>query len=66
MRRSIALSLLAALSGSTYAQPTSSIASHPTRTVTSQAQTAEPSELTEKQRIMIEVRRQVGSELNEN
>ncbi|TWU57109.1 hypothetical protein [Rubripirellula reticaptiva] len=65
MKRSLALSLLAALSGSTFAEPTSAATSHSNRTSAAQTQTAENSDLSEKQRIMVELRRQVGSELSE-
>ena len=65
MRRSLALSILAAFSGSTYAEPVSAAGSHPSKPAAAQTQTAQPSELTESQRIMLEIRRQVGNELNE-
>ena len=69
MKRSLALSLLAALSGSTYAEPASDSTRNPTKTATAQtltqSQTVDETELSEKHRIMMEVRKQVGSELKD-
>jgi len=62
MSRSLALSLLAALSGSTYVTPTTAAPNN--RTTEARTQLIEQNDESEKQRIMIEARKQVGSEMN--
>ena len=64
MRRSIALSILAALSASAYAQPNSDSGRTGSRTDVRANQPIEPMDQEEKQRIMKEIRIQVGGELN--
>ncbi len=62
MSRPLALSLLAALSGSTYVTPTTAAPNN--KTTEARTQLIEPNETSEKQKIMIEARKQVGSEMN--
>ncbi len=64
MNRSLALSILAAIAGSSFATPT--VNATPIKSRAAEAQPVEPTELSEKQRIMLEVRMQVGSELRES
>ncbi|MDA8744397.1 hypothetical protein N9N28_07185 [Rubripirellula amarantea] len=65
MRRSLALSLLAALTGSTYAELRTTSSPTTTKSNVAHSQTTEQNELSEKQQIMLDVRRQVGSELSD-
>ena len=64
MSRSLALSLLAALSGSTYVTPVTAASS--TKTAEARTQLIDRSEESEKQKIMIEARKQVGNEMNQS
>lgn len=66
MKKSLALSILAAMAGSVYATPAPKASAARTNTAQTQTQSAETNELTEKQRIMLEVRRQVGRELQDS
>ncbi len=65
MRNSLALSLIAALSGSTFAEPSTAGTARTGKTNASRPQATQPSEPSEKQQIVIELRHQVGRELNE-
>ncbi len=64
MKRSLALSIIAAIAGSSFATPT--VNATPSKTRGAEAQSVESTELSEKQRIMLEVRKQVGRELRES
>ena len=64
MSRSLALSLLAALSGSTYVTPTTAAPNN--KTTHAPTQLIEQNDESEKQRIMFEARRQVGGEMNQS
>lgn len=65
MRNSLALSLLAALSGSTFVEPATAGQVRTSKSNAPQSLATQPTEPSEKQQIVIELRCQVGRELNE-
>ncbi len=65
MRNSLALSLLAALSGSTFVEPSTAGTLRTSKNSGSRMQASQVTESTEKQQILVELRHQVGRQLIE-